>query len=148
MWWGWGSRSKTIQNWWSWRTSSQGSPFSLIGFAALFAACWFLWKQGYGVLALIILIAGVPALAWLDWALWDAQLKPWAGRSSMAVNDPVYDIKGDLDPDDVEENPAADPLYDTDSDFTAAPTESGPDPLVDPLVQAPHDEEETPPASS
>lgn len=140
----WGARSKTVWNWeWAW-SARRGNIWSAIWLPLLVAACWFLWTKGYGVLALIILIAGVPAGIWLQWALWDAQLKPWAARSTMAVNDPVYDIPEDQDPDDVPSNPAADPLYDTDADLTEAPA----DPGLDPLARAPQDVEGTPPAAS
>lgn len=118
---------------WKWlRWRYQGRRQSLtafIWFVPLLLACGFLWKSGYPVLAVIILIAGIPAGIWLQWALWDAQLKPWAARSTMAVNDPVYDIPLQ-DDDALPSNPASDPMYDTGTDFTAAPPE--PDPSAQP----------------
>ncbi|HEY1879997.1 MAG TPA: hypothetical protein VGG68_08700 [Caulobacteraceae bacterium] len=128
---------------WDWasaRSSRRSSLTSVIGLPLLLLACWFLWKWGYQALAVIIFIAGVASLIWLQWALWSAQLKPWAGRSTMAMNDPVYDIPLQ-DQADVPSNPAADPLYDIeDHDFsdTLAKAESEPDPGV-PLPS--HDEE-------
>jgi hypothetical protein len=137
MWWGSRSRWK-----WGWASRRRGLT-SLIWFAPLLAACWFLWTWGYGVLAVIILIAGIPAGIWLQWALWEAQLRPWAARSTTAVNDPVYDIPLQED-DPLPSNPAADPLYNTDADFTEAPAEPG----LDPLTRAANAEEGTPPATS
>ena len=98
---------------------------------------------GGAFLAVIILIAGIPAGIWLQWALWEAQLRPWAARSTTAVNDPVYDIPLQED-DPLPSNPAADPLYNTDADFTEAPAEPG----LDPLTRAANAEEGTPPATS
>jgi hypothetical protein len=93
-------------------------------------------------MAVILVIAATGAGIWLQWALFSARLSPNAARSTMAVNDPVYDIPLRED-DDRPSNPASDPLYDTDTDFTEAPAE----PAVDPLARA-TDEGEKPSAAS
>ncbi len=130
--------------WFTWRYQFRRQELAaFIWFVPLLLACWFLWKSGYGVLAVILLIAGIPAAIWLQWALSDAQLKPSAARSTMAINDPVYDIP--LQDDALPSNPASDPLYNTDTDFTQAPPE--PDPQVEPAGQL-RPEEGNPPAGS
>ncbi|HEY1560564.1 MAG TPA: hypothetical protein VGF71_06715 [Caulobacteraceae bacterium] len=130
-------------NWFRWRYQFRRQELTaFIWFIPLLWIGWFIWKAGYQVMAVILVIAATGAGIWLQWALFSARLSPNAARSTMAVSDPVYDIPLRED-DDRPSNPASDPLYDTDTDFTEAPAE----PAVDPLARA-TDEGEKPSAAS